>query len=437
MARSKEAIQLAKAIVVAAPASGSGKTLVTLGVLRALRDAGYSVASAKIGPDYIDPAFHAMATGLPCPSLDLWAMGADRCRSLLAQQATQADVIIVEGVMGLFDGPHGAEGSTADAARELGLPVVLVVDCQHQAQSIAALVHGFSTFRRDVAIAGLILNRVASDRHEMMLRLALDAASIPVVGVLRRDASLQWPSRHLGLVQANEQPTTEPFIARASSTLSAAGIPERMLQLASLIGLQDGHDVLLPPPGQRIAVACDAAFSFSYPSMLQDWRQQGAEILPFSPLADESADGKADVVLLPGGYPELHAGRLSANRRFLKSVRQSQALVYGECGGYMVLGETIIDAEGNSHAMAGLLPLVTSFRERKLQLGYRRLVPAGGPWKMPLRAHEFHYSVAVREGKADPLFAATDIAGHALGNIGMRCGRVMGSYAHVIASEAA
>lgn len=428
---------MAKAVVVAAPASGSGKTLITLGALRALRDAGFRAASAKTGPDYIDPGFHRQATGLPCPSLDLWAMGEERCRQTLASQAAQSDVVIVEGVMGLFDGPHGTPGSTADLAAVLRLPVVLVIDCQHQAQSVAALVHGFCSFRSDIQFAGIILNRVASERHAEMLQCALRGSPAPVIGIIRRDAGLQWPSRHLGLVQAQEQPAAEEFIARAALTVAASGLAQKLLHIAAPVASLAEGPQLLPPPGQRIAVAADAAFSFTYGAMLQGWRDKGAEILAFSPLADEAADARADVVFLPGGYPELHAGRLAANDRFMSALRQTQALVYGECGGYMVLGDAILDAEGNAHRMAGLLPLVTSFKERRLQLGYRRLEPHGGPWSMPLRAHEFHYSTAVEEGAAEPLFAASAIDGQPLGSIGMRRGNVMGSYAHVIASEAA
>ncbi len=411
--------------------------MVTLGLLRALKQHGWRVSSAKVGPDYIDPRFHELASGRPCPSLDLWAMGTDRCRSILAAQAEDADIVVVEGVMGLFDGPQGAPGSTADLAEQLVLPIVLVVDCSHQAQSVAALVHGFKSFRPQLDFAGVILNKVATPRHALMLTDALQPRGIRVLGCLERREGLQWPSRHLGLVQAGEHPSTEQFISRAADAADAAGLVQAVSHLGADVDAAPDCSQLLSPPGQRIAVALDQAFSFAYPCLLQSWQQAGAEVTPFSPLADEPARVDADFIYLPGGYPELHAAKLSNNKSFRNSLQISDAVIFGECGGYMVLGESIIDAQGAAHAMAGLLPVVTSFEKRKLHLGYRRLTPFGGPWKTALRAHEFHYSTVASEGAADPLFAATDAAGNDLGMMGVRRGKVMGSYAHIIASEAA
>jgi cobyrinic acid a,c-diamide synthase len=189
----------------------------------------------------------------------------------------------------------------------------------------------------------------------------------------------------------------------------------------------------LPPLGQRIAIARDAAFAFAYPHLLHQWHRSGASLSFFSPLANEPAEPDADAIFLPGGYPELHAARLSANAAFLAGLRMSKGLIYGECGGYMVLGEALVDARGTSHAMAGLLPVVTSFANRKLHLGYRQLTPEpGAPWSSPLRGHEFHYSSIVQEGAADRLFSARDAAGRDLAPMGLRRGRVMGSYAHAI-----
>lgn len=428
---------MAKAIVVAAPASGSGKTLLTLSLLRALRDRGLRVASAKVGPDHIDPRFHEAATGLPCFNLDPWAMSPGQIGGLMASLGQLADYIIIEGVMGLFDGPAGASGSTADLARLLGLPVVLVVDASHQAQSVAALVHGFSTFSRDIAVAGVILNRVASGRHDSLLRSALTALpAVQVLGTVRRIDSLALPSRHLGLVQAQENQLLESFLASAALTVARETILDNLLTMMMTPVIRGENDALLAPPAQRIAVAEDIAFSFAYPHLLHTWRRQGAEITLFSPLADEPAPASAEAVILPGGYPELHAGRLAANTGFLTSLRQSQALIYGECGGYMVLGDALVDAEGTAHAMAGLLPLTTSFATRSLHLGYRKLQPVGGLWTKPLSAHEFHYSTVVSQGAAEPLFHATDASGQPLGPIGLRRGKVSGSYAHIICEAA-
>ena len=425
---------MAKAIVVAAPSSGSGKTLATLGLVRALNDAGVRTASAKVGPDYIDPRFHEIASRRHCPNLDIWAMGAKRCEALLAAQAEIADLVVVEGVMGLFDGPEGAAGSTADLTAALSLPIILVIDAAHQSQSIAAVVHGFSTFRSDVQIAGIILNRVASQRHETLLRQALSSQSIPVLGCIHRQTEMQWPSRHLGLVQAMENPSTEQFVAKAATIMAQAVDITSIATLASRVTAGTAPK-LLEPLGQRMAVARDAAFSFAYPHLLNGWRNQGCELKFFSPLADEPVPEAIDAIFLPGGYPELHAEKLSNSIKFLPSLRNTDALVYGECGGFMVLGKSLIDAQGFKHPMASLLPHSTSFQHRKLHLGYRRLIPLSGPWQATLRGHEFHYSTLEEPGDAEPLFRVEDASGRDLGMLGARRGKVMGSYAHVIAEE--
>lgn len=424
---------LCKAIMIAAPSSGSGKTLLTLALLRAFRNAGLRVASAKAGPDYIDPRFHEAATGRPCYNLEPWAMPPAQIRALLADLAKDADLVIVEGVMGLFDGPAGGGGSTADLALTLGLPVVLTVDCRHQAQSAAALVHGFASYRPEIDVAGVLLNRVASLRHEALLRAALGDQ---VVGVMMNDPGLVWPSRHLGLVQATENPELESFIAKAAAKLADAALLARIRELAAPVTPAPLSHAL-PPLGQRMAIARDHAFSFLYPHLVDGWRQAGAELSFFSPLADEAPDPAADAVFLPGGYPELHAGRIAAAGRFLGGLAAHRGLVYGECGGFMVLGEHLTDAEGQSHPMAGLLPVATSFAKRKLHLGYRRLTPLGGvPWPGELRGHEFHYSTISAGGGGAALFAARDAAGAELPPMGLRRGKVMGSYAHVICEAA-
>jgi cobyrinic acid a,c-diamide synthase len=416
--------------VIAAPGSGSGKTVVTLGLLRALRERGLRVGSAKVGPDYIDPRFHEAATGHPCFNLDPWAMTPELVKTLLTTNANTCDIVLIEGVMALFDGPQGAAGSTADLAAMLGLPVVLVIDARNQSQSVAALLHGFSTYRQDIDIAGAILNRVASDRHEAILREALGER---VIGALRQNDSLSLPSRHLGLVQAAENQQLEQFISGAALAVSRETNLDKLLIIGAEVSDSTANQHPLPPLAQSIAIARDEAFSFLYSHLTECWRAQGATLSFFSPLANEAPDPDADAVYLPGGYPELHAGKLSNNKVFLDGVRSHRGLVYGECGGYMVLGEGLIDAEGALHPMAGLLPVTTSFVSRKLHLGYRQL--KGGPWSNPLRGHEFHYSTIAHEGPADRLFEARDAAGNPLNPMGLRVGNVMGSYAHVI-SEA-
>lgn len=425
---------MAKAIAVAATSSGSGKTLVTLGLLRALKNRGLRVASAKVGPDYIDPAFHEAATGLPCYNLDPWAMSEGQICALLDDLGRMADVIIIEGVMGLFDGPRGMKGSTADLVSLLNIPVLLTLDCRHQAQSAAAVAHGFATYRNDVNISGVILNRVASERHEILLREALVRHN--VLGALRQEEALGLPSRHLGLVQARENAALDSFIEGAAARVNGAGLADAILPLAAEPACAAPRRAALAPLAQTIAIARDEAFSFAYPHLLDGWRKAGASLYFFSPLADEAPDERAGAVFLPGGYPELHAGKLAANSRFLQGLRQHTGLIYGECGGFMVLGESLTDAAGAPHAMAGLLPLSTSFASRKLHLGYRRLSPLpGAPWAQALNAHEFHYSTIAHEGAAERMFEACDAVGNPLSAMGLRRDRVMGSYAHVI-SEA-
>ena len=421
-----------RGIVIAAPHSGSGKTLFTLGLIGALKNRGVKVASAKAGPDYIDPGFHAAASGRPCINLDYWAMGEAAMQRRAIGQAQSADLLVVEGVMGLFDGPQGAKGSTADVATALGLPLLLVVDASKQGQSIAALVQGFCSFQPDLKLAGVILNRVASDRHESMLREALASTGAPILGALRHIDSLALPSRHLGLVQAQENQQLEAFIESAAARVTRETFLDKILESAAdLTNQTQEPGPLLPPLGQSIAIARDEAFSFAYPHLLQDWRDQGANLHFFSPLANEFPP-QADATYLPGGYPELHAGKLAANARFMQGLRSFKGLIYGECGGYMVLGDGLIDAKGQRHAMAGLLPLTTSFAKRKLHLGYRQLRPLNAPWQQPLRGHEFHYSTIESQSGGEPLFNAQGAAGNDLGPIGQRIGNVMGSYAHII-----
>lgn len=415
-------------LILAAPSSGSGKTTLTLGLLRALRQRGVPARGAKSGPDYIDPPFHEAACGAPCPNLDAWAMSPARIRALAAGDG----LLLVEGAMGLFDGaPPDGKGATADLARMLGLPVVLVVDAGRLAQSVAPLVAGFAGHDPDVRVAGVILNRVGSARHAAMLRRALAPLGLPVLGAIPRRGGLSQPSRHLGLVQAQERTDLDAWLDTVAAVVAEAVDLDALADLAARLPDAEAAPGL-PPPAQTIAIAHDAAFAFSYPHQLADWRAAGAEIRCFSPLADEPVP-TADMVLLPGGYPELHAGRLAANSIFMEGLRSAAQVsdIYGECGGYMVLGESLTDADGIRHAMAGLLPLRTSYDERKLHLGYRHLTPLGGPFSGPLTAHEFHYCTTL-EASGAPLFEATDAEGTTLPPMGLRAGRVCGSFAHVI-----
>lgn len=434
-------------LVIAAPRSGSGKTTITLGLLSALRARGLNVAPAKTGPDYIDTTILAHAAGRTALNLDPWAMSPARLRNLASSHAAEADLLLVEGVMGLFDGAADGRGSTADLAATLGLPVILVLDAERQSQSIAALAHGFATWLPQVKVAGLIVNRAASTRHEAMLRAALAAVDIPLLGVIPKREALGLPDRHLGLVLPDE-------IAHFDKVMqTAAEAVEDYLDLNLLLALSaplpsplvgegarradegSAPPAALPPLGQHIAIARDDAFAFLYPHWLADWRTAGATLSFFSPLADESPDPTADAVFLPGGYPELHAARLAAAQNFMRGLRtsaESSALIYGECGGFMLLGATLTDKSGVTHPMSGLLPHETRIDRPKRVLGYRRLTHQSPlPFPQKLTGHEFHYSSA-RKTHGTPLFAATNALGEQLPPMGLVSGRIMGSYAHVI-----
>ncbi|MDE1174034.1 MAG: cobyrinate a,c-diamide synthase [Parvibaculaceae bacterium] len=435
-------LALPPGLTIAAPRSGAGKTTVTLGLMRAFARAGLSVQPFKNGPDYIDPAFHTAATGRPSFNLDSWAMRESVLHALIAR-GEGCDIALAEGSMGLFDGAvrDGAtgDGATADIAALAGWPVLLVLDVSGQAQSAAATALGCAMLRRDVSVAGVILNQVASERHDRLARQAIEKIGLPVLGAIRRQTLLALPERHLGLVQAGETAELESLLERLADEVSAS------CDLGSIRAAASSHRFADPapaapitPPAQRIAIARDTAFSFLYPHLAEGWRAAGAELLPFSPLADEAPDASADLVWLPGGYPELHGGRLAANLHFLDGLREAatRVPVHGECGGYMVLGSGLIDAGGTRHAMAGLLDLETDFSNRQFHLGYRsatlRADAAIGPEGRTFRGHEFHYARTLTTGSDVPLFDVEDAGGNRVAETGGRRGRVTGSFFHII-----
>jgi cobyrinic acid a,c-diamide synthase len=322
-----------------------------------------------------------------------------------------------------------------------GWPVLLVIDPSGQAQTAAAIAAGLRDFRTGVRLAGVVLNRVASARHEDLVRRAFANAGIALFGALPRHAAIALPKRHLGLVQAEEQAEIDGLIAEAARLIGEHVDLDAVLQSASNEWTARASARLtMKPPGQRIALARDAAFSFIYPHMLEAWRSAGAEIVTFSPLSDEGPDAAADVCWLPGGYPELHAGRLAANKRFrlaLNAFAETRP-VHGECGGYMVLGRALTDAEGTRHEMAGLLGLETSFAQRRMHLGYRlaELVTPmpGHQVGARLRGHEFHYSTVVTQTDL-PLAVVRDANGAVIAETGSRRGKVTGTFFHLIAED--
>jgi cobyrinic acid a,c-diamide synthase len=434
---------MTRGLVIAAPRSGSGKTIVTLALAAALRRRGLAVRCAKSGPDYIDPAFHCAASGHESLNLDSWAMPGALLDAVVAGQADGADVLLIEASMGLFDGVGDValgRGSAADIAARYGLPVVLVLDVSGQSQSAAAVARGFAGFDPAVRVAGVVLNRVGSVRHRNGVVAAMEQAGVAVLGCVMRDAALALPERHLGLVQAAEQVGLAGFIDRLADVALRDCDVDGVLAVAAEVKAVGGGYVALRPPGQRIAVARDAAFSFMYPHVLAGWRAAGATVVPFSPLADEAPPDGCDACWLPGGYPELHAGALAAARGFQDGLRAFAARfpVHGECGGFMVLGTMLEDAGGVRHAMTGLLGHATSFARRKLHLGYREAVLCAdgvlGRAGARFRGHEFHYASVIDPGADAPFAEMRDALGVNIGPEGARRGLVSGSFFHLIAS---
>lgn len=427
-----------RGFILAAPASGTGKTVAASLLLAAFRQRGVAVAGFKTGPDYIDPGFLAAGAGRVAPNIDPWGMRTETQQAVLASIAGSASLVIGEGVMGLFDGARDGTGSTADLAQALNLPTVLVVDGRGMAASAAALISGFACHRDNINISGVLFTRIGHAGHYELLAEAARSVGVNPLGWIGRDSAVELPSRHLGLIQAGEhEGLTETFEAMAGRLAGTVDLDGLQTQAVPIIANAPGSYTPISPLGQRIAITQDEAFRFAYPHILDGWRAAGAEILPFSPLADEAPDASADAVYLPGGYPELHAGRIASSTGFLNGLCSAAetALIYGECGGYMVLGDGLTDAEGTRHAMAGLLPIETSMQDARARLGYRRIWMAeaspilGGGY----RGHEHHHAKEVQRPIDLPSFAtAEDATGKPLGAFGAVRGRVAGSFLHLI-----
>jgi cobyrinic acid a,c-diamide synthase len=432
-----------RALIIGAPRSGSGKTSVTIGLLRAFQRRGVKVRGIKTGPDYIDPGFHQAATRLPGLNLDSWAMEPDLLRHLAREQCEDAELVLIESAMGLFDGILGEpnrSGAASDLARVFELPVLLVLDVSGQSQTAAAVACGFMHYDPAVKIAACILNRAGSERHRKLSGDAIEALGLTVVGTVLRDPTLSLPERHLGLVQASEHPELDAHIDRLADVMERSLDLDAVFAAARPFEPQTGSiEKAIAPPGQRIALAEDAAFTFLYPHIKRHWRASGADIVSFSPLADEPPPADCDVCWLPGGYPELHAGRLAAAEQFqagMKLFAESKR-VHGECGGYMVLGEALEDAGGVTYPMTGLLSHRTSFAKRKMNLGYRQATilsscPIGGSGDT-IRGHEFHYASVTDAGNDAPVATIADGTGKLIGPSGGRRGNVSGTFFHAIA----
>ncbi|MBJ6801256.1 cobyrinate a,c-diamide synthase [Geomonas propionica] len=435
-----------KRIVIAAPHSGSGKTTVTLGIMAALKRRGLKVAPFKVGPDFIDPGYHAQVTGAPSINLDGWMCPLEFVRDTFALHAAAAGIAVIEGVMGLFDGIDGSSdaGSTAQIAKELAAPVVLVVDARSQARSAAALVSGFAGFDPGVKVAAVVFNNVASANHERILREALAAylPEVKVLGCMPRDAVLAIPSRHLGLTTAEDNPLSPEFMDHLVEVV------ERHLDLETLLELEQRE---LPTSAQseppvtdaedggpvRIAVARDAAFCFSYPDNLRLLAEAGADICCFSPLEDAALPDAIGGIYLPGGYPELFAGKLAANEPMRQAIRQAVEAgmpVYAECGGFIYLTEGVV-VDGGTAPFVGVFPVQTRMLPRRKALGYREieLVADGviGTRGTVARGHEFHYSEMEEMPEGIERLYRVSRKGADLGLEGYRYRNCLASYIHL------
>ena len=430
-------------LIIAASKSGSGKTTLALGLMRALTRRGLRVAAVKCGPDYIDPAFHGAATRRQSYNIDSWAMSEKLVASIAHQATYDADILIAEGAMGLFDGaPNGLSGtgSSADIAKLMDWPVLLIHDVSGQAQTSAAVISGLASYDSQLNVLGVILNRIGSERHYGLVASAIEKLNIPLLGAFPRDEAYKIPERHLGLIQAHEINDLDQRLNALSDLVESRIDIDRLLSKlsASSTTLPQQQAYKVTPPAQRIAIARDDAFSFFYPHLASAWRKAGADLIFFSPLADEAVPEACDLCWLPGGYPELHAEKLSHASKFKASICSfaESKPVHGECGGYMVLGDVLTEASGVSFQMLGLINLHTSFHKRKLHLGYRRAKLTQdhclGAASTSIRGHEFHYATIEQE-IGTPFVLVSDAYSNIETPAGLRSGNVSGSFFHFIA----
>ncbi|MGU9962421.1 MAG: cobyrinate a,c-diamide synthase [Candidatus Puniceispirillales bacterium WSBS_2018_MAG_OTU23] len=429
-----------RGVIIAGLSSSSGKTFLTLGLLAALNARGASIAAAKTGPDYIDPGFHTAALGKPSVNLDGFAMSPDLMRQLSNQQS--GGVLIAEGVMGLYD---GGAGSAVALARNIGAGIVLVMDIRGQSETAAELALALTLRLQNdgINLGGVILNRSQSERHGNGIAAHCDALGVKVLGIIPELTQLKMPSRHLGLVQATELSSSDALktiLTAAAAAADQINLDEILNCATPLLPPTIAVAEAMPPMGQRIAVAHDAGFGFSYTHIIEGWKRMGVEVSMFSPLADEAPPSDADMVFLPGGYPELYLNALANAKNFRASIHkaaENNIAIYGECGGYMALGQAIIGKDGIRYPMLGLLDLETSFLRPKRVLGYRKLsLLPDAPFGLPQESlgHEFHFTQTTYSNGA-ALFNAADKNGTPLGEIGLKKGSVAGSYAHCIAAK--
>lgn len=395
-------------LLLAASMSGSGKTTIMAGLIAALTHQHLRVAPFKVGPDYIDPSYHTLAAGRPCHTLDAWMLPPSLIPALLARQSADADLALIEGVMGLFDGVSGNDdtGSSAHIARLTRTPVVLVLDVRSQARTAAALVSGLQHFDSSLHIAGVILNRVGSPNHAHIITTAIEETTgLPVLGALPRTESLSLPERHLGLVPTSEPGQWPTWLAHAQ-TVVCDHIDLKRLRTLANAAPPLSYAPLPPPPTLSpapnappiLAIAQDAAFSFHYPENLDLLRQAGAQLVPCSPLCDSSLPTGTQALYLCGGFPELYAAQLAHNSAFRQALAEAAQYglpIYAECGGLMYLTEQLLTDDDHTYPMSGVLPGISRMTNR-LTLGYRTIQPHTTTWLLhvgeTVRGHEFHYS---------------------------------------------
>lgn len=431
MTSRSDAVAPLHAIVVAGTHSGVGKTSITLGLIGALRRRGLTVQPFKVGPDFIDPLHHSHASGRPPRNLDGWMLSPDTNLQRYARATADADVAVIEGVMGLFDGSEGKSdrGSTAEMAKLLDLPVLLVIDASAMARSAAALIHGYSSFDRELRVAGVILNNVGGDVHADMIRDAV-AGSVPIIGALPRQRDLSVPERHLGLHLPHE--------AHTDYANQLADLIDESLDLDALLANSRTErrsapiEASRPTPRARLAVAHDEAFCFYYTDNLELLEQAGAELIPFSPIRDPLPDN-IDGIYIGGGYPELHAQELADNERAREAIRNFAAAdgpVYAECGGLMYLAQTLA-LNGKTHPLCGVLPFSTKM-PAQLTIGYVEITTTGGLFGSgkTARGHLFHHSAITDEPSTDHCYQMTNSRGEATQE-GYRINNVLASYAHL------
>lgn len=420
--------------LIGAPRSGAGKTMVALGLMRALRRRGLEVAPFKSGPDYIDTQFHAAACGgRRSVNLDLFMGSRSHVRNLFARHSAQADVAVVEGAMGLFDGYRGMEGSAAEVAITTGVPVVMVADAASTAFSVAATLWGFTRFRPEVRVAGVIFNRVASERHRLLLEEAAAAAGVECVGAIGRRDGLVTPSRHLGLTLTGRR-EMERFVDEAAEAVEEGVDIDRLLDLCRTGGGITASAKPDTEPRQdgmtTVAVARDEAFSFIYEANIDSLRRAGARIEWFSPLRSQRLPEGTDMIYLPGGYPELWARELEANNAIREAVRsfgEEGGRILAECGGLIYLGRSI-----DGHRMAGLLPTEATMEGARLTLGYRTVTLEDGT---TLKGHEFHYSRLTDPAILPSVASQTDARGRDVATPLYRYRNTFAGYTHLYWGE--